>query len=130
MKDIALSLIKRSNNEIFLIKRRFSPFIDYWSFPGGGLEKNETIQGCAVREAREETGLDVKIIKKVDSFVGRGDNNRTANINIFVCKTTSQEYFIDKEECSDGGWFNIEQAYQRMQLIPQLKKYLQKNALD
>ncbi len=128
MNDIALTLIK-NDNEIFLVKRRFKPFENYWSFPGGRRESNESIEIAAVREAKEETDLDIEIIRMLDNFVGRGDNNRTANLYIFLCKARSQDYFVDKEECLEGGWFDINKVYQGMQLIPVLKKYLQENAI-
>jgi len=34
-----------------------------WSFPGGHVEPNESFVGCAVREMREETGLEVRNLK-------------------------------------------------------------------
>lgn len=41
-----------------LISHEVNP--DYYSIPGGGLEKNETLEECCVREVREETGYIVK----------------------------------------------------------------------
>lgn len=34
---------------------------EYWVIPGGGLDGNETEEECVIREAREETNLEVKI---------------------------------------------------------------------
>ncbi|MBY8856483.1 NUDIX domain-containing protein [Nocardia sp. CA2R105] len=32
-----------------------------WSLPGGIMEVGETLEGCAIRETKEETGLDIEI---------------------------------------------------------------------
>jgi ADP-ribose pyrophosphatase YjhB (NUDIX family) len=39
-----------------------------WTIPTGGLKKNETLTQCAVRECREETGLDIEITALVGVF--------------------------------------------------------------
>ncbi|KAK9816937.1 hypothetical protein WJX72_007207 [[Myrmecia] bisecta] len=45
--------------EVLLIKRGKEPNKGMWSFPGGSLELGERICECAVREVREETGLEL-----------------------------------------------------------------------
>lgn len=35
----------------------------YWTLPGGGMNEGEPIEQTAIREAKEETGLDVKVIR-------------------------------------------------------------------
>ena len=37
----------------------------YYTFPGGGMKKNETEEECVVREVKEEFGIDIKPVKKV-----------------------------------------------------------------
>ena len=51
-----------------LILKRVRPSSDglgYWELPGGGLEYGETPHEALIRELKEETGLDIKIIKPV-----------------------------------------------------------------
>lgn len=45
---------------VLLIKRDNPPLEGQWSIPGGMLELGETVRDAAVREAREETGMDVR----------------------------------------------------------------------
>lgn len=45
-----------------LIARRKTPFRgNYWEFPGGKLETNETLEECLKREIREELAIDIEI---------------------------------------------------------------------
>ena len=46
---------------LLLVKRDERPGKGIWSFPGGAVELGETTVSAAVRELKEETGLDVEI---------------------------------------------------------------------
>lgn len=59
-----VSVIVVDGDQILLVKHRKGSR-QYWVLPGGRLEYGETFEECAVREMKEETGLDVK----VDEFV-------------------------------------------------------------
>ncbi len=54
-------------DEVLLIKRGKPPRMGDWSIPGGRQEPGETIRECALREVKEETGLDVELAGLVDA---------------------------------------------------------------
>ncbi len=54
--------------DVLLIKRGKPPFKGQWSIPGGGLDYGEAVRDGLVREIREETGLEVKILGLIDVF--------------------------------------------------------------
>jgi 8-oxo-dGTP diphosphatase len=49
--------------KIVLIKRRNPPYKDFYALPGGFVEEGERTEEAAIREAKEETGLEVEILK-------------------------------------------------------------------
>lgn len=57
------AIIEFQNNKILLVKRGTVVFKGYWALPGGRVDSGETIEQAVVREVKEETGLDVKIVK-------------------------------------------------------------------
>ncbi len=61
-------LVFNSKNQILLIKRQSTPFINFWHVPGGFLLKNETINRCIHRIAYDEIGIN--IIGNKTKFVG------------------------------------------------------------
>ncbi len=68
----ATAIIPFSLDQIVLIKRITPPFAGYWALPGGRAEKGEEVSHTVVREVREETGLDVEVIRKVGEYHEKG----------------------------------------------------------
>jgi 8-oxo-dGTP diphosphatase len=52
------------DGKILLIKNKFKDGV-FWGFPGGCQDALETLEECAARETKEETNLDVEIVKPV-----------------------------------------------------------------
>jgi len=57
--DTIIELGELPNQPIVLIERRYPPA--GWAIPGGFVDLGETLEQAAVREAKEETGLDVQL---------------------------------------------------------------------
>jgi 8-oxo-dGTP diphosphatase len=66
------AIIPFQGNKILLIKRNTIPFKGYWALPGGRMDPGERVEQTIVREVKEETGLDVTIVRKVGEYVEKG----------------------------------------------------------
>lgn len=70
---------------IVLIERKNPPY--GWALPGGFVDYGETVEQAAIREAKEETGLDVNLIEQFHVYSDPGRDPRQHNISIvFVAK--------------------------------------------
>lgn len=66
------AIIPYPDDKILLIKRNTRPFVGYWALPGGRMDPGETLDQTVVREVKEETGLEVKILYVVGEYVEKG----------------------------------------------------------
>jgi len=57
---IAVGIILTKNDKILIIKRAKEPYKDWWALPGGNIEFGETAEKAAIREIKEELGIDIK----------------------------------------------------------------------
>lgn len=51
---------------IILVKRKNPPY--GWAIPGGFVDYGETLEQAVIREAKEETGLDIKIVRQFHTY--------------------------------------------------------------
>jgi len=63
---LVVGVIPERRGKILLMRRAIEPRLGFWTYPGGFLELDETVEECAAREAKEETGVTVRI----DDVVG------------------------------------------------------------
>ena len=81
------AVIKYKKSNLILIRRKNMPFKGKLALPGGFLDKGETPEHACIREAKEETNLDIKIIKKIGLFSGRDRDPRGLVVTVaFLCE--------------------------------------------
>ena len=54
-------------DQVLLVERGNEPLKGWWSLPGGGVETGERLEAAMRREVREETGLEVEIVRRRSS---------------------------------------------------------------
>lgn len=64
----ATAIVEFPNNKILLVKRATVVFKGYWALPGGKVGPGETVEHTVVREVKEETGLDVEIVRRMGEY--------------------------------------------------------------
>lgn len=103
----------RKNSEfsikLLLIKRGEHPFINMWALPGGFLRKDETVEECAIREIKEETGLTAKKLKYVGVFsdLNRDVRGRVVS-NSFISIIDKIQPVKGGFDANDAAWFDVE----------------------
>ncbi len=67
------TIIRATSGRIVLVRRAIEPGYGKWVFPGGYVDRGEALHAAAIREAREECGLDVRLdgLINVYSYAGR-----------------------------------------------------------
>jgi ADP-ribose pyrophosphatase YjhB (NUDIX family) len=95
------TVITRADGRIVLVKRAIEPGYGKWVFPGGYVDRGEEVTMAAVREAKEEAGLDVRIDRLIGIYSYAG---RTPIIIVYAATVLGGELAVD-EEGIEARWF-------------------------
>ncbi len=107
---VGVAVIVKKDGRVLLGKRKGSHGEGTWAFPGGHLEFGESIEDCAQREAREETGLELKNMRAGaftnDIFHAEGKHY----VTLFVlAETEGEPLLLEPEKCEGWAWLKWEE---------------------
>lgn len=98
-----VDIIIEMDQGIVLIKRKNPPY--GWAIPGGFVDYGETIETAAIREAKEETSLDVRLIEQFHTY---SDPNRDPRHHTMSTVFIAQGHgrLTASDDAADAGIFN------------------------
>ena len=119
------AIIPFPSDKILLIKRRTAPFVGYWALPGGRVDPGETVEQAIVREVKEETGLDIAVVRKIGEYHEQGVQGGAEYdyypacflVNVVGGKIRKQESEIEEAKLFSLDEVPAELAFEHGQMI-------------
>ncbi|MCX6792833.1 MAG: NUDIX domain-containing protein [Candidatus Falkowbacteria bacterium] len=105
---VAGVVIKRDGK--YLLVQESRPGTDVhglWNLPAGKVDEGETIEQAAIREAKEEIGYDVELIRKLGIFQA---HVQTPPKHAFEAKIIAGDLAWPKDEIQDARWFTYQEV--------------------
>lgn len=92
--DIIIELVDRVNRPIVLIERRNPPY--GWAIPGGFVDIGETLESAAIREAKEETCLDIRLKRLLGNYSSPERDNRGHTVSaVYIAEASGSPNAAD-----------------------------------
>jgi len=123
--NVRVSGIIFKEKKVVLVKHENKYNGVYYLLPGGGLERDETIEECVIREVKEEIGLDVKIKSLAYYEDVVSDDDHTLHL-IFRCEIIGGKIEnLDPDKKVKDIVFMNEEEFKKVKFFPEkLKKTL------
>jgi ADP-ribose pyrophosphatase YjhB (NUDIX family) len=98
-----VDIIIEMEGGIVLIRRKNPPY--GWALPGGFVDYGESLEAAAIREAKEETSLDIELISQLGAYSDPSRDPRHHTISVvFKAKAEGRPYASD--DAAEIGVFN------------------------
>ena len=104
---IGVGIIITKGDQVLLLKRKYVHGDGSWSTPGGHLEFGESLEECAIREAKEETAVDITDVKfrAITNDVFERDGMHYITIWMEGRYLSGEPVVNDPHEMAEVGWF-------------------------
>ena len=95
--------------KVLLIRRKLPPYEGIWALPGGFVQMAESVDEAAVRELREETGVEDVFLEQLYTFgaVGRDPRDRIISVAYYALINLESHPVQAASDASDAQWFEL-----------------------
>ena len=104
----AAGVILFEDKKICLVKRKFEPRQGYWNLPAGFVEMNETVEAAAVREAKEETNLNIRIDRLYHVYSAFDSPKLHVIVTFYLAKIIGGS-LKPGDDALEAGFFSIDE---------------------
>jgi 8-oxo-dGTP diphosphatase len=94
------TIIRAEDGRIVLVRRAIEPGYGLWVFPGGYVDRGEPVTGAAIREAREEAGIDIELDRLINIY---SYAHRSLIVIVYAARAVGGELCVD-DECLEAQW--------------------------
>ncbi len=105
---VGVGVMVVKDRKVLMLKRQGSHGAATWCFPGGHLEFNESWKDCAIRETKEEAGIDIGNISFLTATNDIFHDEAKHYITIFMKADllSGEPNIMEPEKCTEIGWFS------------------------
>ncbi len=103
-----IDVIVYRENRVLLVKRGREPFKGRWVFPGGFVDYGETVEHASIREVKEETGVDVRLIDILGVYSAPDRDPREHHVNVVFIGEYIAGDAQGGDDAEEAEWRDIE----------------------
>lgn len=109
--DVVIFSIRDNCLKLLLIKRGGEPYKGKWALPGGFIQLDESLDQCARRELREETGLDGVFLEQLYTFgePQRDPRERVITVAYYALIPSEKLSLCAASDAEAVGWFAMDE---------------------
>ncbi len=104
--SVVAGVVIRQDEKYLLVQENVGSVRGLWNFPAGRVDVGDTIEETAIKEAKEEVGLDVELVRKLGIW------QKTATEppkHAFEAKIIGGELKYPEDEILDARWFTFDE---------------------
>jgi ADP-ribose pyrophosphatase YjhB (NUDIX family) len=102
----AAGVILIEDASVLLVERKFEPRAGMWTLPAGFIEAGEGVAECAIREAKEETNLDLEVIRLFNAYSALDDPRASVVLMLFLTRRVGGEVRCG-DDASDARFYGL-----------------------
>lgn len=111
---VGVGVMVFKDGKVLLGKRKNTHGDGEYAWPGGHLEFGESVVECAKREAREETGVEIKNVRFLRFLNFKAHGKHYADIGMVADWESGDPQVLEPEKCESWAWYDLNDLPQPM----------------
>ncbi len=129
---LTVDIIIETGSGVVLIERKKEPF--GWALPGGFVDLGESLEIAAKREAKEETSMDVQLLRQFHTYSNPERDKRFHTVStVFIGRGSGN--LIPRDDAKDARIFEIDKlpkelAFDHNEILSDYKRYINHEPIE